>query len=133
MRQFVNSDKKKLCALILVNVTLVPAVAKPRSRTVGPGNQVLRFVVALIESLRYVATEIREQRRFQLRVSSSQEQRVRSIYQNRLEDSFPEQRFRFAGACGTAEEPVPGRAQVKLFLAIERLITFAEKHLPVDL
>ena len=48
MREFVDADKKKLRALVLVDIVLARRVTKPRGRAIDPGDDVLGFVVVLV-------------------------------------------------------------------------------------
>src|SRR5207244_12714750 len=48
-RQLVDANEEELGALILVDVILTLAVAKPRGRAVAPGDNVFAVVVAAIE------------------------------------------------------------------------------------
>ncbi len=57
----VEPDEQELRALILVNVIFVATVPEARRRTVNPRNNMLRFVVTLIETPGHVAAKIRQQ------------------------------------------------------------------------
>src|SRR6266581_2240452 len=55
MRELINSDEKKLRALVLINIVLVAAVAETRGRSVFPGNDMLRCVKFLLPGERSIA------------------------------------------------------------------------------
>src|SRR5690242_20587085 len=91
MRQLVDADKDKFGALIAVDVVFVAAVAETCRRAVVPGDDALGFVVAAVKIVRHIAAKVRQQRRFQLRISAPEKQRVRSGHSIRLENGLPEQ------------------------------------------
>src|SRR5713226_8148786 len=103
MRELIDSDKKKLRALILVDVILVAAVTEARGRSVFPGNDVLRGVVTFVPRARHVPPEVRKQRRLEFRKGSPQQERVTAGDFTSLHDRFKKQRFGFARACRAAQ------------------------------
>ena len=125
-RELVNADEKKFRALILVHVVFVLAVAEARGGIIQPGDQVFRFVVALVKLARNIAAKIKQQRLFQFRKSPAQQQRVRGAMFVGLQDRFHQQRFRFSRAgCPTEEAILRGRP-VKSALLGEGLVVRAE-------
>src|SRR5262249_19575011 len=115
-------------ALILVDVAFVAAIAEAGGRAVGPGDDVLRLVVAAIQFFGDIATEVGEKRRFQLRIRAAQQQRIAAGRLVGAPNSFPEQRFGFAWTGGAAEEAVFGARSVELRLAREGRVVRAQIH-----
>src|ERR1019366_8614820 len=69
------------------------AISKPRRRTVKPRDDVLRFVVLVIQLAWHIAAKICDERRLQLRKRSPQQQRVHARMLVRLVDRLVEQRL----------------------------------------
>ena len=122
MGQLIEADEQKLRALILVNVIFVAAVAEAGGRAVIPRDHVLGFVVVFVKFFRDVAAEISEQRRFELRISAAQQQRVAAGRTQRFVNCFPQQRFGFSRAGGAAKQAILCARVVKLTLARKRLV-----------
>src|SRR6266704_364359 len=126
MRELINSDEKKLRALVLINIVLVAAVAETRGRSVFPGNDMLRCVVTLVHHAGHVPPEVTEQRRFQLRICPPKKQSVTARNFARLADCFPQERFCFSRTCRAAKKPVLCLRLVKFLLPGERSIAVAK-------
>ena len=58
VRQLIDADEKIFRALIAVDIVFSVAVSKPRRRAVEPRDDVLRFVVLLVQLARHVAAKI---------------------------------------------------------------------------
>src|SRR5258708_34459537 len=61
MRQLVEPDEQELRTLILVNIIFVATVPEARRRAVDPRNNMLGFVVTLIEAPRHIAPKVCQQ------------------------------------------------------------------------
>src|SRR5271155_1686031 len=106
MRQLIDADEEEFGALILIDVALVAAISEARGGAVAPGHQVPGFVVTFVERAGHIATELQEQRRFQLGVGAAQKKRVAASDLEGMKDRFPKQSFGFARSGGASEQPV---------------------------
>ncbi len=122
VRQLIDADKKIFRALVAVHIVFVVAVGKPRRRAVKPRDDMLGFVVFVVQLARHIAPKISDQRSFQLRIRPPHQQRVHAGMLVCLVNRFIQQRLGFSRPRRSAEEPIFCARIVKFLLARKWLV-----------